>query len=55
MIHLESPERAIPPKFKDRIYLIRKTPGQKWEQLDGMFADHKVMLIGAVEDLHVLD
>ena len=55
MLQLESPERAIPRKFKDRMYLVRKTPGQKWEQFDSMFADHKVMLTGAVEDLHTLD
>ena len=42
-------------KFKDRMYLVRKTPGQTLEQIDSMFADIKVMLTGAMEDLHTLD
>ena len=54
MLQLESPERAIPHKFKDRMYLVRKTPGQTLEQIDSMFADLKVMLTGAMEDLHTL-
>ena len=55
MLQLESPERAIPRKFKDRMYLVRKTPGQTLEQIDSMFADLKVMLTGAMEDIHTLD
>ena len=55
MLQLESPEKAIPHKFKDRMYLVRKTPGQTSEQLDSLFADLKVMLTGAMEDLHTLD
>ena len=55
MLQLESLERAIPHKFKDRMYLVRKTPGPTWEQIDSMFADLKVMLTGAMEDLHTVD
>ena len=50
----ESQERAFPRKSKDRMYLVRKTSGQTLEQIDSMFADLKVMLTGAMEDLHTL-
>ena len=54
MLQWESQERAFPRKSKDRMYLVRKTSGQTLEQIDSMFADLKVMLTGAMEDLHTL-
>ena len=35
--------------------MIRKTPEQLWAQLDEMFADPKVMLREAMDELHSLD
>ena len=35
--------------------MIRKTPEQLWAQLDEMFADPKVMLRVAMDELHSLD
>ena len=35
--------------------LVKKTPEQLWKQLDDMFADPKVMLREAMDELHSLD
>ena len=55
MGQLEFLEKAIPKWVKERMSLIRKTPEQLWEQLDAMFADPKVMLREAMDELHGLD
>ena len=55
MGQLEFLEKAIPKWVKERMSLIRKTPEQLWEQLDAMFADPKVMLREAMDELHSLD
>ena len=55
MGQLEFLEKAIPKWVKERMSLIRKTPEQLWEQLDEMFADPKVMLREAMDELHSLD
>ena len=55
MGQLEFLERAIPKWVKERMSLVKKTPEQLWKQLDDMFADPKVMLREAMDELHSLD
>ena len=55
MGQLEFLEKAIPKWVKERMSLIRKTPEQLWKQLDDMFADPKVMLREAMDELHSVD
>ena len=55
MGQLEFLEKALPKWVKERMSLIRKTPEQLWKQLDDMFADPKVMLKEAMDELHSLD
>ena len=55
MGQLEFLEKAIPKKVKEKMSLVSKTPEQLWKQLDDMFADPKVMLREAMDELHSVD
>ena len=55
MGQLEFLEIALPEKVKDKMSLVQKTTDQLWVQLDEMFADPKVMLKEAMEELHAID
>ena len=55
MGQLEFLEKALPGKVKDKKSLIQKSKDQLWVQLDEMFADPRVMLKEAMEELHAID
>ena len=55
MGQLEFLEKALPSKVKDRMSMIQKSPEQLWMQLDEMFADPKIMIREAMEELHSID
>ena len=55
MGQLEFLEKGLPMKVKDQMLMVQKMPTQIWSQLEEMFADPKVMIREAVEELHSLD